>query len=567
MRSVSLSMACLAAFAALAAAQDKAAIRDQLSALDGQYLAARALGHGEAELAPLLARRAALAEQLGGGDPALAARAAQAGFAAQLQTPSNAAAPRASTALPPGAVPTALSFADAPNLAIVDGALVSDTQVVAGVTGYLWDVDLYVDISHTWCGDLELHLVAPSGRRVTIVTDVAEGFADVFRGTLFDDSPDAPAWVYPHFSGFASPLLNPEGALHWLSGENPNGTWRLDVRDDALGDVGVLHAWRLDFTTLAAPPHGSHAPQVATSTPGLNIADFATTSDSIVISGHSTNLSEVRVFVDFTHAWNSDVRFDLVGPSGRRARLSTFNGGALDNVFAGTSFFDRMGRLVPTPNPLQDQPIDSYPFANNVAALQGQPEGALTSFIGDDPNGTWRLELVDTVGGFTGTLVRWDLSLTTYLPYVPPPVVYCPAAGPSAGGCQPTIAATANPDVAQANACVISILNVDGQRSGIIFYGAQGPTLKSWCSGGAGNSKMCVKAPTQRTNTQSTGGTLNQCDGALGLDWNVWQLAHPGALGNPWFAGSQAHVQGWFRSPADCKTTFLTPALELTYQP
>ncbi len=571
MRFVSLSAPCIAAIAALATAQapsahDKAALRDQLFSLDAQFVAARAQGQGEAQLGALLAQRAALVEQLGGGDPARAARAAQSAVAAQLHT-SPSGALRASTALPPGAVPTAQSFNFTPNLAIVDGALVTDTQTVSGASGYLWDVDLFVDISHTWCGDLDIQLIAPSGKRVTIVTDVAEGFADVFRGTLFDDSPDAPAWSYPHFGGFASPLLNPEGALHWLAGENPNGNWKLEIRDDALGDVGVLHSWRLDLTTLDAPPHGSQAPLVTTSTPGMNIPDFTPTGDSIAISGLSTNLSEVRVFVNFTHAWNSDLRFDLVGPNGRRARLSTFNGGALDNVFAGTNFFDRMGRLVPTPNPLLDQPVDSYPFVNNIAALQGQPEGTLTSFIGDDPNGVWRLEFVDTVGGFTGALVRWDLSLTTYLPYVPPPVAYCAPLGPSAGGCMPTISATANPDAAHSNVCLISVANVDGQRSGILYYGAQGPTLKSWCAGGVGNSKMCVKAPTQRTSAQNTGGTLNQCDGSLMLDWNVWQLAHPSSLGNPWFAGSQAHVQGWFRSPADCKTTFLTQAIELTYQP
>lgn len=569
MRSASISLAGLVMLAAAAAAQDKAAIRDELFALDAQYLAARDQGQGANELHTLLARRSELTALLGDGDPALEARAAGVGQNSLQLTappPPNGAL-RSTTPLPPGASGTPQSFARSPNLAILDAGTIIDTVTVSGLGAYLWDVDLYVDISHTWSGDLELFLVAPSGKRVTIATDIGEGLVDIFRGTLFDDSPNAPAWAYPHMSGFAAPALNPEGALHWLSGENPNGVWTLQVRDDAFGDVGTLHAWRLDITALAAAPTLGSSPTALSQTTPLPIPDFVTVSSSIVAAGLGSPIAELRLFVNFAHTWNSDVRFDLVGPSGRRARLSTFNGGSLDNVFAGTSFFDVMGRVAPTPNPLFDQPVDGYPFVNNVAAVQAQPEGSLTSFLGDDPNGTWRLELLDTVGGFTGTLTSWSLSIATYPPYVPPPMPFCAPIGPSAGGCLPTINATANPNITHSNVSVITASNLDGDRSGIVFYGANGPTLKSWCAGGAGNSKLCVDAPTQRTGAQTTGGTAGQCNGTLTLDWNAWQLAHPAALGNPWLAGTQAHVQAWFRSPADCKTTFLTQALAFTYQP
>jgi hypothetical protein len=78
---------------------------------------------------------------------------------------------------------------------------------------------------------------------------------------------------------------------------------------------------------------------------------------------------------------------------------------------------------------------------------------------------------------------------------------------------------------------------------------------------------LCVGAPTQRTGALNSGGTSGACDGALVRDWNEYQLAHPGTTGQPWSAGDKAWVQGWFRSPTDCKTTFLSQAIELTYQP
>jgi hypothetical protein len=144
------------------------------------------------------------------------------------------------------------------------------------------------------------------------------------------------------------------------------------------------------------------------------------------------------------------------------------------------------------------------------------------------------------------------------------PVVYC-TAGTTTNNCVPSIAASGNPNVTHTNACTITATNVEGQKSGIVFYGLA-QNVVPWCSSG-GTSFLCVKPPTQRTAVQMSGGTNNACDGILSLDWNAFQLANPGALGNPWSAGDTADVQAWFRDPPACKTTNLSDAVELTYQP
>jgi len=566
MRSSTLSLAWITALTSSALAQQppKALVQAELLALEAQYQNERAQGADETALVPLLERRTRLVARLGGGDPGLSARANPSSAMLFASAPTSNAVLHSISPPPPGVGVSTSSHTLSPNVAIPDAGVVQSSQTLSGLGSTLWDVDLYVDISHTWSGDLELFLIAPSGKRVTIVTDVAEGAVDVFRGTTFDDSPNAPAWAHPFVSGFTATPLNPEGALHWLAGEDPNGQWKLEVRDDAFDDVGVLHSWRLDITTLNSAPPAPSALTPYTRIAALPIPDFTPTSSSLNVAGLFGTLAEVRVRVNISHNWSSDLRFELVGPSGRRARLSTFNGGSLDNVFAGTNFFDVMGRLAPTPNPLLDQPIDGYPFFNNVAAVQGQPEGSLSSFLGDAPNGTWTLEIVDAIGGFTGTLNSWELSLSTY---APAPAPYCMPLGPNADGCLPAISATSNPNVAHSNSCVITIQSIPGQRNGILYYGIAGPVLKNWCLGGVGNSRMCVESPTQRTGAQFSGGTMGACDGTLGLDWNAYQLGHPGSPGSPWMAGATAQVQGWFRSPADCRTTFLTQAIELTYLP
>ena len=161
------------------------------------------------------------------------------------------------------------------------------------------------------------------------------------------------------------------------------------------------------------------------------------------------------------------------------------------------------------------------------------------------------------------TNATWDIFVRDAWPAGP--LVYC-TSSTTANGCTASISASANPDLSHSNACVIAVSGVDGQRTGIVFYGLNS-LAQPWCSPGSGTSSLCVKSPTQRTPAQSSGGTFGLCDGSFALDWNAYQLANPSALGNPWSSGAPAFVQCWFRDPTSCKTTSLSDALELTYQP
>jgi hypothetical protein len=148
----------------------------------------------------------------------------------------------------------------------------------------------------------------------------------------------------------------------------------------------------------------------------------------------------------------------------------------------------------------------------------------------------------------------------------PPIVNYC-TAGTSTNGCAATITADNQPSLTQANPCNVSVSNVEGQKSGLIFYGVDNTGFSGTPWGAGGTSFLCVKAPTQRTTTQGTGGTAAACDGTLALDWNAYQLSHPAALGNPWSLGAKVYLQGWYRDPPAVKTTNLSDGLELTYVP
>jgi len=176
--------------------------------------------------------------------------------------------------------------------------------------------------------------------------------------------------------------------------------------------------------------------------------------------------------------------------------------------------------------------------------------------------GTWTLECYDWyLAGDSGTFTSWELQGDM----VSLPLNYC-TAGTSSGGCTPAIQASNQPSVAHAGPCSITVTGIEGQRFCLVFYGVDnsGFTPTSW---GTSTSYLCVKAPTQRTPTQLSGGTFGACDGHLVLDWNAYQSANVLSLGNPWLAGDKVYAQLWYRDPPSPKTTSLSSALELTYQP
>jgi len=174
-------------------------------------------------------------------------------------------------------------------------------------------------------------------------------------------------------------------------------------------------------------------------------------------------------------------------------------------------------------------------------------------------SGTYTLHVYDWyVAADNGSLVGWEVCFDAPAA----PLSYC-TAGTTTNGCTASISASANPSASFATPCTISVSNVEGGKSGLIFYSISGGSAAPW----NGASTLCVKAPTQRTPTQNSGGAAGTCAGALSLDWNAFRLANPGALGNPFNAGAQVWAQAWFRDPPAPKTTNLSDALEFTFVP
>ncbi|MCY3001169.1 MAG: hypothetical protein NTV21_05140 [Planctomycetota bacterium] len=173
-----------------------------------------------------------------------------------------------------------------------------------------------------------------------------------------------------------------------------------------------------------------------------------------------------------------------------------------------------------------------------------------------------------TAGAFSGaptSPVVWNGRLLyDCAPSVPQP--FC-GAGSSTNGCPANITGSAQPSATLATPCVILVNLLEGQRQGVIFYGINntGFSPSPWAPNSS--SLLCVKSPTLRTGVQNSGGTPLTCDGLFTLDWNAFQAANPGSLGQPFATGEKVFVQAWYRDPLAAKATNLSNAIEMTMQP
>ncbi|MDH3404126.1 MAG: proprotein convertase P-domain-containing protein [Acidobacteriota bacterium] len=121
-----------------------------------------------------------------------------------------------------------------------------DSTIVMSETFELTDLNVSVDITHTFLGDLELRLTSPQ-TAVTLIWDDPCGGENDMSVEIDDEAPPVVC---------AEPLIgtfsNVPGALAAFDGDTATGNWTLTVTDTLGADVGVLNEWCL-VTTPPVP--------------------------------------------------------------------------------------------------------------------------------------------------------------------------------------------------------------------------------------------------------------------------------------------------------------------------
>jgi subtilisin-like proprotein convertase family protein len=167
--------------------------------------------------------------------------------------------------------PTNISYAGPP-VAIPDNvaAGVDIPVVVSGLSGNIGDFNFRVDgsscnstigsttngIDHTWVGDIVIKVKSPQGTTVTVfdrpgVPASVNGFSgnNICSMLLDDDG------AFPAVEGVAvapvSGNFSPNNPMSAFDGQNPNGTWTINVSDNAGIDTGSVRAFTLQISLLS----------------------------------------------------------------------------------------------------------------------------------------------------------------------------------------------------------------------------------------------------------------------------------------------------------------------------
>ena len=105
------------------------------------------------------------------------------------------------------------------------------------------DVDVTIDIAHTYDWDLVISLQSPAGTEVELTSNNG-GSGDDYSVTVFDD--DAATSITTGTAPFNG-TFQPEELLSAFNGESVQGDWTLKVEDTFQGDGGFIHDFKLDF--------------------------------------------------------------------------------------------------------------------------------------------------------------------------------------------------------------------------------------------------------------------------------------------------------------------------------
>jgi subtilisin family serine protease/subtilisin-like proprotein convertase family protein len=132
-------------------------------------------------------------------------------------------------------------------LPINDNATFTSNLPISGNGGTVSSVRVTINITHTWLADLDIALISPTGTRVVLVADQGSD-GNNYTNTVFDDGAAATVPTSATGAPFTG-SYRPNSPLSAVGGQAIDGTWKLEVTDDAGSDTGTLNSWSLNFSS------------------------------------------------------------------------------------------------------------------------------------------------------------------------------------------------------------------------------------------------------------------------------------------------------------------------------
>jgi subtilisin-like proprotein convertase family protein len=280
------------------------------------------------------------------------------------------------------------------------------SSITVPATETILDVNVTLNLSHTWPDDIDVMLVGPGGQNAIVMSDVGSSLDISDVNLVLDDEaaismPSAQLTSQSYqptnlgggdtFPGAPAPSGNT--ALSVFDGTSAAGTWNLYVQDDTGPDSGTVNSWSVTFA-LAADPSPS----------------------TISVSG-LPQVSDVNVGLQgITSEAVDDLNLLVVGPGGQQSYLIGDSGGSNDIADVNVTFDDEAATDLPNSDPLVNGTSYKPFLQGDIETFPGGPPASgsstLTVFDGLSPNGEWRLFAMDDANGDLTTISGWSLDFT-----------------------------------------------------------------------------------------------------------------------------------------------------------
>lgn len=297
----------------------------------------------------------------------------------------------------------------------------STVDISAPATSAVNDLSVFISMTHENMDDVDLMLVSPSGKAVTLISDAGgdnpfEGNLYIYpSGSRFDDSGSINPGGYYSYGGptdwdttsgdsdafpAPAPSVAPDNFAS-LYGTQANGTWSLYAVDDHDGSVGTIYDWSLyvDYSTPASP-----------------------SPSTLAVTGLPKGITDVNLSLNnLNMQYLDDTEFVLESPDGRRAHVLSDAGGYNSVTGVTLSLDDEATALLrkyetPVTGTYQPVDFDDDDTSEFVGGFDtANLSSALSTFDGADPNGTWKLYVsqeycCNTPGEITD---GWSLQIST----------------------------------------------------------------------------------------------------------------------------------------------------------
>ena len=205
------------------------------------------------------------------------------------------------------------SKTETPALIINDSSTVT-SQLSVNSSGTVAGLQVGVDITHTYQGDLRVTLISPSGARIRLHSNTGGG-TDNIVGTYGAN-------------------LTSLDSLGLAAGTPAMGNWTLEIMDTSSGDTGVLNSWFIKFVPLSSS--GAADLEVTVSTQNNSITVDASASPQQVAYPSPVKLT-ANVSALGASVAGASVFADVYTPEGSHFYLPLYDDGRADHGDAAKS--------------------------------------------------------------------------------------------------------------------------------------------------------------------------------------------------------------------------------------